>query len=131
MSPLSDIAVYLEAQGYGIYANANPALNTIFLDEFQDQPDNQIVIFGNGGRRPEGFSSGSIIEWPSVDIQIRNTSKTTARSTCEAIRRLLEDNTGINGVDWTLNQLSYPVFLGKDNSNRYRFAISLDVAIVR
>jgi hypothetical protein len=125
MSIPSDIATYLAAQGYGVYANVNPALNTIFQDEFQDQPSNQIVLFFGGSRAPAEVMGGDAVDYPAIDIQVRNTSKATARSTAEALRVLL-DCQEINGAS-LFDDLSAPVFLGKDESNRYRFVITFSI----
>jgi hypothetical protein len=129
MTLVDDIANYLAAQGYGVYNDANPALNSIFIDEFQDSPANQIVIFPNGGRAPSEVMGGAPVDYPGIDIQIRNTSKATARATAEAIRQLL-DASDI-GIQSFFCDQSYPVYLEKDNSNRYRYAVVFSTIIER
>lgn len=122
MSLISDIAEYLDAQGKGEFANANPALNSIFLDEWQDQPDNQIVVLCTGGQEPLAEMGGNSVDYPYFDIQVRNTSKATARTTAEAIRVLLDGYTTVNGATiW--NMAPMMLFLGKDDSNRYKFGL--------
>lgn len=133
--PGEDLAAYLDAQGYGKWKNASPALNTIFRDELPDLPANCIGIWINNGRRPEHYSSSGgngAIEHPIADIIVRNTSKATARSTAEAIRRLfsLSANLGGNSL-FEAAAGSYPVYLGKDDSNRYKFSIDIELTINR
>ncbi|MFA5409516.1 MAG: minor capsid protein [Bacilli bacterium] len=122
----TDVAAYLAAQGYGIWKNANSSLNTIFLDEFQDLPDNQIVLFTGGGLEPDEVQgSAAAVDYPSLDVQVRNSSKATARTKAEEIRVLLDCIT-IN--DATLyNASSAPVYLGRDDTNRHRFVVMFTV----
>lgn len=131
--PGEDLAEYLDAQGYGQWKNANPALNTIFRDELPDLPANCIGIWINNGREPEHMSDGSVTEFPIADLIIRNTSKATARSTAEAIRRLFSLSANLSGSEYLFEMAagSYPVYLGKDDSNRYKFSISIKLTLDR
>lgn len=130
MSLLSDVAQYLDAQGKGEYANATPALNSIFLDEWQDQPDNQIVVLSSGGQEPSAVMGGASVDYPYFDIQVRNTSKATARTTAEAIRVLLDGYTTVNGATvW--NMAPSMMYLGKDDSNRYKFGLYFRCVVER
>jgi hypothetical protein len=130
MSLLSDVATYLDQQGYGKYANVVPALNSIFLDEYQDTPDNQIVVLSSGGREPSAVMGGSSVDYPYFDIQVRNTSKATARTNAEVTRRLLDGYTTVNGCTvWDM--ISAPVYIGKDDSNRYKFALTFRCIVER
>ncbi len=133
--PGDDLAAYLDAQGYGGWKNATPALNTIFRDELPDLPANCIGIWINNGRHPEHYTASAsvgVIEYPIADIIVRNASKATARSTAEAIRQLfsLSANLGGNSL-FEVAAGSYPVYLGKDDSNRYKFSISIELTINR
>jgi len=125
------LAAYLDSQGYGEWKNTNPALNTIFRDELPDLPDNCIGIWINNGRSPEHYTGGAI-EYPIADIIVRNTSKVTARSTAEAIRRLflLAANLGGDSL-FEMAAGSYPVYLGKDDSNRHKFSSSIELTLDR
>ena len=129
------LAAYLDEQGYGKWKNATPELNTIFRDELPDLPNNCIAIWINNGRLPEHYSSSSgnkAIEHPIADIIVRNTSKATARSTAEAIRLLFRLSTNLGG-DYVFEKAegSYPTYLGKDDSNRHKFSISIQLTINR
>ena len=130
MSDLGDdLAAYLVAQGYGEWKNATPTLNTIFRDELPDLPANCIGIWINNGRPPEHYSGG-VLEHPIADIIVRNKSKATARSTAKAIRQLFRLSTHLGG-NYVFEKAggSYPVYLGKDDSNRYKFSISIELTI--
>jgi hypothetical protein len=121
MSIPTDIAAYLQAQGYGTYGT------DIFLDEFQESIADQIVLFFGGSRSPDEVQGGgAAVDYPAIDIQVRNTSKSTARSTAEAIRVLL-DCRDISGAT-LYDDLSAPVYLGKDESDRYRFVLTFSIA---
>ena len=123
----TDIAAYLAAQGYGTWKNATPANNTIFLDEFQDLPANQIVVFLGGGREPDEVQgSPAAVDYPSLDVQVRNTSKATARASAEAIRILLDCATISDATLYAA--ASAVVYLGKDDTNRHRFVAMFTVA---
>ena len=127
----ADIATYLQAQGIGVWKNATPVNNTIFLDELPDLPANCIGIWINNGRSPEHYSGG-VLEHPIADLIIRDTSKATARSTAEAIRRLFSLSTNLGG-DYVFEKAagSFSTYLGKDDSNRHKFSISIQLTINR
>ena len=129
--PGDDLAAFLDARGYGKWKNANPALNTIFRDELPDLPANCIGIWINNGQSPDHYTGGAI-EHPIADIIVRNISKATARSTAEAIRQhfLLAANLGGDSV-YESAAGSYPVYLGKDDSNRYKFSVSIELTLDR
>lgn len=129
--PGADLAAYLETAGYGQWKNANPALNTIFRDELPDLPANCIGIWINNGRGPEHYCGG-VLEHPVADLIVRHTSKATARSTAEAIRRLFSLSTNLGG-DYVFEKAagSSPTYLGKDDSNRHKFSISIQLTINR
>ncbi len=119
--PGADLAAYLETAGYGLWKNANPALNTIFLDEFQDMPPNQIMIRGAGGIGPI-ITTDSVTARPQVQIYVRNTSKAAARADAEAIRQALALHVGV--ILQHIHTLDdQPIYLYKDNSNRYIFVL--------
>lgn len=122
MSIVADIATYLASNGYGIWKNADPAINTIFLDEFQDMPDNQIAIFGSGHEGFQVVSGPCILENVYFDIQVRNVSKATARMITDNIRKLLRYNLEVPGYYKILGTPPYFKYLGKDDNNRYKFA---------
>jgi hypothetical protein len=117
----TDIATYLVAQGYGTIGT------DIFLDELHDLPADQIAVFTGGGAEPDEVQGSTrAVDYPSLDVQVRSTSKATARTDAEAIRILLDCNT-IN--DATLYAASSaPIYLGRDDNNRHRFVATFTAA---
>lgn len=132
--PGADLAVYLETAGYGEWKNANPALNTIFRDELPDLPANCIGIWINNGKRPEHFCGADlgVLEYPIADIIVRNTSKATARDRAETIRQLFSLSANL-GNEYVAEMAagSYPVYLGRDDSNRHKFSVSIELTVER
>ena len=128
--PGDDLAAYLDAQGYGEWKNASPVLNSIFRDELPDLPANCIGIWINNGQGSE-YCSGGVLEYPIADIIIRNTSKATARDTAEAIRQHFTLGVLLTGYVSQRSSCSYPRYLGKDDSNRYKFSIEIQFALCR
>ena len=123
--PGEDLAEYLDAQGFGEWKNASPALNTIFLDEFQDMPANQIMIRGAGGIGPI-ITTDSVTARPQVQIYVRNTSKASARANAEAIRLALSIQTDV--IRQAIHTLDdQPIYLYKDASNRYIFVLRFQI----
>lgn len=119
------LAAYLDALGHGEWKNADPTLNTIFLDEFHDQPDNQIMIRGAGGMGPI-VSTDGVTARPQYQIYVRNTSKATARATAETIRLALALQKGvIRQVIHTLDD--HPIYSRKDEMNRYIFILRFQI----
>ena len=119
----ADIAAYLDTLGYGKYNNVTPSLNSIFLDEWQDSPANQIIVIASRGLLPWHASGGSVFRIPGLDIQVRNASKATARSTSQAILLALDNKLNIAGHQAIFADCSGPVYLGVDTSNRHKFVI--------
>jgi len=123
----ADIAAHLDTLGYGKYNNVTPSLNSIFLDEWQDLPANQIIVIASRGLLPWHASGGSVFRIPGLDIQVRNTSKATARSMAQAILVALDNNLGIAGHQAIFADCSGSVYLGMDTSNRHKFVVTFFV----
>ena len=120
MTLITDIAHWLISHGYGT------ALGTdIFSYHLDPSPDNLILIIPRSGRPPDQEMGGTAVDYPSVDIHVRNTSKAQAEAKAEAIRQTLDGET-INGATFW-DSRSFTQFIEKDSSNRYRFMISFDV----
>jgi len=130
----ADIATYLQAQGLGVWKNVVPANNTIFLDELPDLPADCIGIWINNGKRPEHFCGADlgVLEYPIVDIIVRNASKATARDRAETIRQLFSLSANL-GNEYVAEMAagSYPVYLGRDDSNRHKFSVSIELTVER
>ena len=130
----ADIATYLQAQGIGVWKNVVPANNTIFLDELPDLPADCIGIWINNGKRPEHFCGADlgVLEYPIADIIVRNASKATARDRAETIRQLFSLSANL-GNEYVAEMAagSYPVYLGRDDSNRHKFSVSIELTVER
>jgi len=130
----ADIATYLQAQSLGVWKNATPANNTIFLDELPDLPADCIGIWINNGKRPEHFCGADlgVLEYPIADIIVRNASKATARDRAETIRQLFSLSANL-GNEYVAEMAagSYPVYLGRDDSNRHKFSVSIELTVER
>lgn len=130
----ADIATYLQAQGLGVWKNVVPANNTIFLDELPDLPADCIGIWINNGKRPEHFCGADlgVLEYPIADIIVRNVSKATARDRAETIRQLFSLSANL-GNEYVAEMAagSYPVYLGRDDSNRHKFSVSIELTVER
>jgi|GEM_PF-1544157 hypothetical protein len=130
----ADIATYLQAQGLGVWKNVVPANNTIFLDELPDLPADCVGIWINNGKRPEHFCGADlgVLEYPIADIIVRNASKATARDRAETIRQLFSLSANL-GNEYVAEMAagSYPVYLGRDDSNRHKFSVSIELTVER
>lgn len=112
---ISDIAAYLATGGYGTVGT------NIFIEELQDQPDNQIVVFSSGGRAVQSTDSHTVITY--FDVHIRNTSKATARSKAIEIRDYLGSKKSIANRQAILPQPPVIEYFGKDSMNRHRYGV--------
>jgi hypothetical protein len=126
MTLASDVGAYLAAQGLGTVGT------DIFYYEFPDSPANCICIIPFATRVPRIILGGTDnIDYPGVQVQVRNTSKSTAESNAETIRETLH-LAPISNVVQCVTTRSHPVFLGKDESNpRYRFSVDFEVTKMR
>jgi len=131
MSIASIIATCLAGLGYGVWDNVNPALNSIFADSLQPRPLNQIGIFVSTERPSDGFCGDStVIDYLLLQVQVRNESKATARSTADEIKLLLFDNSEVPGIDRILAKDGHPEYLGEEN-RLHTFAVDFEVTIQR
>jgi hypothetical protein len=123
MTPISDIAHWLQSRGYGHWDDGQPC--TIFGYLLYPDPHNQIMIKPRGGGQPDEVMGGEAVDYPSVDIHIRNEDLATAESIAESIRLTL-DGQEVNGASfWDSRSCSQ--FMEKDENDWYRFMISFDV----
>lgn len=112
---ISDIASYLATGGYGAVGTS------IFIDELQDQPDNQIVVFSSGGRPIQSTDSHTVVTY--FDVHVRNTSKATARSKAIEIRDYLGSKKSAANRQAILLQPPVIEYFGKDSMNRHRYGV--------
>lgn len=112
---ISDIASYLATGGYGAVGTS------IFIDELQDLPDNQIVVFSSGGRPIQSMDGHTVITY--FDVHVRNTSKATARSKAIEIRDYLGSKKSAANRQAVLLQPPVIEYFGKDSMNRHRYGV--------
>ncbi len=112
---ISDIASYLATSGYGTVGTS------IFIDELQDQPANQIVVFSSGGSPIQSTDSHTIISF--FDVHVRNTSKAAARSKAIEIRDLMGSKKAIANHQAIMLQPPVIEYFGKDSNNRHRYGV--------
>jgi hypothetical protein len=127
MGLVQDISAALVALHQGT------ALGTdIFAYAFDDLPHNALCIIPLAGQEPDrSWKEGGghrAIDYPGVQVQIRNTSKATAESKAEAIRTGLDGYAVSNHLYcWTTR--AFPIYLGKDDGTvRYRFSVDFRLA---
>ena len=112
---ISDIAAYLATGGYGTVGT------NIFIEELQDQPDNQIVVFGSGGRTIQSTDGHTVVSY--FDVHVRNTSKATARSKAIEIRDYLGSKKATANRQAITLQPPVIEYFGKDSMNRHRYGV--------
>ena len=112
---ISDIASYLDTGGYGKVGTS------IFIEELQDQPDNQVVVFSSGGRPIQSTDDHTVLTY--FDVHVRNTSKATARSKAIEIRDYLGSKKSAASRQAILLQAPVMEYFGKDSMNRHRYGV--------
>lgn len=104
---------------------------TVFCNTMPASPDNLISTYEYGGApssMPMGSVPASAIEHPSVQVEVRNTSSRTARSTAYTIYKALDGlgDVTLQGVTYMhMFALQPPFPLEVDANNRTIFAFNL------
>lgn len=112
---ISDIASYLDTGGYGKVGTS------IFIEELQDQPDNQVVVFSSGGRPIQSTDDHTVLTY--FDVHVRNTSKATARSKAIEIMDYLGSKKAIANRQAITLQPPVIEYFGRDSMNRHRYGV--------
>jgi len=123
MSVALDIATHLQSNGYG------PIGNGLSINKLMDTPNNQVVVYQSPVGMPAAKAMGTtiILQYPSFQIVVRNTSSQTAESTCEAIHKLLDGAKGLtlNGITYySVEATDTPFKLTEDDNKRYLYAFN-------
>lgn len=121
MPVADDIAAYLATQSLGTVGT------DIFVGFLPEEPDDIIILTDTKGRPPDITTK---IEFPGLQIRIRNTAYLTAFAEARKINDLLH---GMNNV--TLSTVYYdfiegqgsPLFVSKDNKMRTTFSLDFIV----
>jgi hypothetical protein len=103
-----------------------------FIGDMPDVPDNSICIYETGGYDSEIQLNKSIVERPTFQVRVRNTSYVNASAKCDSIKLALNAITNI-----TINSNQYiDVFLvggnnclGKDEKNRWIYTMNFKARI--
>lgn len=123
---LDDIATYLEANSIGTVGT------DLFKGDMPETPDNCVALFEYAGEPPEVATD---IEYPGLQVRVRNTSYSAARVKIDAVYALLHTlaNTTLSGTKYLsiFAVQSSPVPLGRDSSNRVDLAQNYKVTKVR
>lgn len=119
---LDDIALYLQQKEIG----------TIGMDIFKGQlpatPDNAIALFEYAGE-PQDLTDANL-EYPSLQVMVRNKSYATGRQKIEQIRNTLHGltETTINNVRYLLIQAKQsPEALPRDENGRAIFVCNFRI----
>lgn len=118
---IRDIAQYLQSNGIGVLGT------DIFLGQLPASSDNVIAVFEYAGEPPDLHSN---IEYPGLQIMVRNKSYDAGRQKIEQIRNVLHGvtETVINLHRYLLIRANQsPAFLQRDENNRAIFVCNFRV----
>jgi len=118
---VEDIGNYLQTSGVGTIGT------DIFLGQLPVTPDNVIVLFEYAGEPPDLHSS---LEYPGLQVLVRNESYAAGRQKIEQVRSVLHGLTEamINGRRYLLVQAKQsPESLARDENGRAVFVCNFRV----
>jgi len=118
---LKEIGTFLQSQGIGTLGT------DIFLGLMPDKPDNCIALFEYAGEPPDLHSS---LEYPGLQVLVRNESYAAGRQKIEQVRSVLHGLTEamINGRRYLLVQAKQsPESLARDENGRAVFVCNFRV----
>ena len=116
-----DIAEHIEDAGHGTVAT------DMFVGFMPDSPDNCVVVTQTGGTPPEVTVD---LEYPGVQVRVRNTSQATGKALMNTIYKLLHQvtNTTIEArLYHSILATQSPSYLGKDQKNRALFVCNFKI----
>lgn len=122
---LSQLADYLEAQGFG-YATAQTGHPVdIFVGKQPGDPDNCITLIGEPGSHMPDVSVPELT-FPRFQILVRNTDFVTGSTQLRDVRTALHDNIALSLQNFfcyyiSADQEGYPI--GEDDKGRPEFSI--------
>lgn len=127
MALVQDVAAALVAGGYATALGAD-----LFAYNFPDLPHNAVCIIPLAGAPSDHYWHGSsgvgAIDYPGIQIQVRNVSKSVAETLAERIRIGL-DGSEINNHIYCWTTRSWPSYLGEDaGTPRHRFSVDFRLA---
>jgi len=119
---LEDIRTYLEQQGLGVFGE------DLFIGVMPSKPDNCIVLFEYAGEPMDLVDSH--LEYPSLQVLVRNTDYPAGRQKIEEITKTLHGVSEqiINGTRYLLIQARQsPFFLEWDENERAIFVVNFRI----
>ena len=118
---------------------ADDAAWPAYVSNEPDSPDNLLVMYDTAGI-PVGFvqSTGEMMEYRGVSVQVRGTSHAVAWAKVDAVRRLLDES--VHNAIVTIGSTQYavhsvvrksgPIALGREPStSRYLFTLNVVVSL--
>lgn len=121
-----DIVTLTSDYGYGVYGT------TLFKGDFPPSPNNCVVVAGYGGRAEDVFGeAGGAIEHRRVQVRTRGAAY-DQDTPAVLIERIYLDFVSlgafvVNGTRYTaLLPIQTPFPLGKDENNRWMFAVNFE-----
>jgi hypothetical protein len=129
---LDDLQDYTQAGGFGVRGGLAAPNGTIWGGFFPDSPDDLIVFEEYGGREADYVQESPLpdVEYPRVQVRVRNTQYDTGRLIAEQLYRYLGavKNRQINGTWYQrLLPLQSPYRLDRDVNNRHHLAFNVEV----
>ncbi|SMB97778.1 hypothetical protein SAMN00808754_1941 [Thermanaeromonas toyohensis ToBE] len=118
---LNDIAAYLQANGVGTVGT------DIFLGQLPATPDNVAALFEYAGEPPDLHSN---VEYPGLQVLVRNKNYAAGRQKIEQIRNVLHGltETIVNGRRYLLIRARQsPEALPRDENGRAIFVCNFRV----
>lgn len=119
---LDDIGLYLQQKGIGIIGT------DIFKGQLPTTSDNAIALFEYAGE-PQDLTDANL-EYPSLQVLVRNKSYATGRQKIEQVRNILHGltETTINNVRYLLIQAKQsPEALPRDENGRAIFVVNFRI----
>lgn len=126
MALLDEIATYLEDKNVGTVGT------DLFMGFMPDKPDNCVALFEYAGE-PMELTMGSgdpTLERPGLQVRVRNTSYSAARSKIEDVVDAFHGlaNQTLSGTRYLLIKANQsPESLGLDQNNRSEFVVNFSV----
>jgi hypothetical protein len=124
MSAETDIAAYLAGKGRGTVNSS------IFVNYRPATPANLISVTGYGGSAPDWTHDTSGNANPRVQVWVRNTSNSSARTLIEACFDDLDGltNQTLSGTFYPgIFAIQHPQLLAQDENNRWEYVCNFDV----
>lgn len=124
-APSFDIADLLEAEESGWLVFKE----NLFIEREPSTPNNCATIFDTGGRPPQLNLKDQGLEFPSIQIRVRDQTYQNGWIRIEKIKNALHGraNEVWNGTLYSISCANGPFFLDWDELGRVRFVVNFDI----